>query len=378
MQKNHTKQKSLTVKAFRNWFFPVLIPLSLFLLLIYSETAVNYMRKGLTLCATAVIPSLFPFMIISELIIKSGIGQIISRIFRLPMKLIFVVNESAASAFILGALCGFPIGTLTLVKMLDRGEISKRELERMMTFCNIPGAAFVISTVGASLLGSLKLGILIFFSIVVSSLIIGIFCRFIYRKDDYRNRTSPPINIKITVNDFTDSVRSSATSILNVCAFILFFSTVVGCIGSIIKGVGISETALAFICGIFEISGGVSAAAALSIREQAAPLCAFIAGWSGISVHFQLMSLASGRNISFKPYIIAKTAQGVLAALITFSVTKTFPDLLASSSTVFLPNFDCKMNAYTMLSLAFFLASAAFLSFKEPKETKTQNIIKNF
>ena len=376
MRQNLTKRKVSIAKLLSEWLLPVLILVSLFLLFVYSGTAVNYMKKGLLLCATALIPSLFPFMIISELIIKSGIGQKLSRLFRLPMRLLFGVSGSASSALILGALCGFPIGTLTLVKMLDKSEIDKRELERIMTFCNVPGAAFIISTLGASLLGNIKLGILIYASILISSVIIGITCRFIYKKDRPRSQAVCSVKARITATDFTDSVRSSTLSILNVCAYVLFFSTLVGCIGSTITKFNLPEAMLSAIFGIFEMSSGVASASALPNREHAVIMSAFIAGWSGISVHFQLISVASGRNISFKPYLIAKIFQGTLSALITFLAIKIFPDLLKSYSTVFLPQLDKEIGVYTSLSLALFLACALFLSFNWIKKRKIQNIIK--
>ncbi len=40
-----------------------------------SDAAIEYMGRGLTLCARTVIPSLFPFMVISELLVSSGAGE---------------------------------------------------------------------------------------------------------------------------------------------------------------------------------------------------------------------------------------------------------------------------------------------------------------
>ena len=364
MPSNSSVSKKNIPKKASEIILSVIILIALFLLLIYSETAVNYMKKGLVLCATAIIPSLFPFMIISELLIRSGIGQKFSRLFRLPMRLIFGIGDSVASAFILGSICGFPIGALTLVKMLDSGEINKRELERMMTFCNIPSAAFVISTLGASLLGDIRLVILIYSCLILSSFIIGISCRFIYKKDAANHVRPLSANLHISANDFTSSIQASAISMLNVCAYVVFFLTLVGCLGTILESLTVPAEITALLFGIFEISSGVGESAALQNRMLAVVMCALIAGWSGLSVHFQIMSCASGRNISFKPFFIAKALQGLLCAVLTFAALKLIPSLLFKDSTVFLPSDSFTLTLWDAFSLSLFSSALTTLTVK--------------
>ena len=51
------------------------------LILRNSDAAIEYMGRGLTLCARTVIPSLFPFMVVSELLVSSGAGEALGRLF---------------------------------------------------------------------------------------------------------------------------------------------------------------------------------------------------------------------------------------------------------------------------------------------------------
>lgn len=374
MHKNISESKGSIIKKISDWVFPVMILTALLLLLIYSQTAVNYMKKGLELCATAVIPSLFPFMVIAELITRSGIGHKFARLFRLPMKLIFGVNETGASAFILGALCGFPIGTLTLVKTLDRGEMTRRELERLMTFCNIPGAAFVISTLGSSLLGDIRLGIVIYSSLLLSSVLIGVACRFIYKDDGKSRATQPYVRVRLSAKDFTESISSSAHSMLNVCAYVVFFLTLIGCLGATLTKLALPGELTASMFGLFEISSGVGAAAALPNRSHAILLCALIAGWSGLSVHFQIMSVSSGRSINLKPFFIAKTAQGVLCTLLTFVALKLFPSLLINDSTAFLPENGLIFTLSDAVSLSLFFSALVLSALNRIRRFTDQSV----
>ncbi len=292
------------------------------------------MKKGLKLCANTVIPSLFPFMVISELIVKSGLGAKVGKLLSKPVKWLFGVGEGGACAFILGIICGFPIGAKTISSMLERGEIEKDEAERALTFCNTPGSAFVISAVGVSLFGSLRLGVTLYACVILSAVIVGTVGRiFISKKTNSTPSTSIASAFRTPrsalpsaspVAIFTSSIQSSASSMLTVCALVAFFSSFVGCLGAVLEKLGAPTTLTAAIFGFFELSSGVGMAA--DLPPMSAILLSSIAlGWSGLSVHFQVMTVCSGQKLSFKPYLIAKFCQGIVCSSLTALTLKIFP-----------------------------------------------------
>ena len=293
---------------------------SLILIVKNSNLAIKYMSEGLTLCVRTVIPSLFPFMVISDMIVASGAAEFIGRVLRAPMRWLFGVSGEGGCSAILGILCGFPIGAKSAVSMYDAKKISKKELERLLTFANNPSSAFVISAVGVSLFGCREVGILLYAAILLSSFAVGVAQNIIYRRSSTqaemitptKNNTKP----KAFVGDFTEAVTSSAFGILRICAFVLFFTAVLGVFSSALASSELPDTVRTLLFGFFEIAGGMSQAALLSPSEMGIIIAAFIGGWSGISVHFQIMSLCADRNISFKPYFIAKLCQGILSAVI--------------------------------------------------------------
>ncbi len=345
--------------------------ISFLLILFASDTAIEYMKKGLVLCSATVIPSLFPFMVISELIVTSGIGVRISKIFARPMRALFGISESGTAAYILGALCGFPIGARTAVAMYDREMITKNELERLLTFCNNPGSAFVISAVGVSLFGNKLVGILIYTCIILSSLIVGFLGKIFFgNKNSGKTLCPVVISNELCVKDITNAVQNSAMSMLTVCAYVVFFSAFVGCIGTVLSSFSLPQELFACIFGFFELSSGVGAVAEVNSRLLAIILCALFCGWSGLSVHFQIMSVCSGRGISFKPYFIAKAAQCSICALLVYPAVKwLFPSVLSNNSQVFSPDESNFANISRYVCLALFLSSAIFALFSQ-KETK--------
>ena len=174
-----------------------------------ADIAIEYMKTGLSLCVKTVIPSLFPFMVISELIVKSGLGHIIGNILGTPITKIFRISNAASCAVIMGILCGFPIGARTVVALLENGDINKNEAEKLMTFCNSPSSGFIIGAVGLSLYSNKKIGIILYLTTLASTILIGIFqkrfsdCNF---APSHHQLKHSPSNIDI----FTTAVINSS------------------------------------------------------------------------------------------------------------------------------------------------------------------------
>lgn len=302
----------------------------LLLILRNSEAAIEYMGRGLTLCAHTVIPSLFPFMVISELLVSSGAGEAFGRLLSKPMKYIFGLSGAGCSAVVLGSMCGFPVGASTAVSLFDKNVISKKECEHLLTFSNQPSSGFLITAVGASLLGNRKLGLILYIVVLAVSFSIGFLMKFfLHASDTPANRKEHPhypSGLHIGgVSMFTGAVTHAATNMLFVCAYVVFFSAMTGAFSCMISGFDFfSREAFAGICGFFEMSGGISEAASLVGETKSSSLpvvmIACMAGWSGLSVHSQIMTICGGRGLSFKPYLIAKALQGVLCGVVMWIV----------------------------------------------------------
>ena len=298
----------------------------LLLVLKNSEVAIEYVTQGLKLSVSHVIPSLFPFMVISELIVRSGVVSVISRPIARPARVLFGVGREGASVFLLGALCGFPIGARSAVRLYECGRIDKDELASLMDFSNNPSSAFVISAVGVSLFGNRPLGLLLYVITLLSAISVGILRNFASRKRRKKDNGSYCSRVSgLSISDFTDAVTSGALGVINVCAFVVFFCVVVGTLGIVLDFFGAPRNIRALFFSFLEMTGGVSAASALSPTSIGALLAAFCLGWSGLSVHCQVLSLC-GTRIGAMRYFISKLIQGILNALYLWIYLKIFGD----------------------------------------------------
>ena len=300
--------------------FSMMSVFSLLLILRNSELAISAMSQGLRMCAKTVIPSLFPFMVISELIVSTGAVRPLGRLLARPFRYLLGIGGESGCAVLLGLLCGFPVGGKCALALYRRGQIDRAELEHLLTFCNAPSSAFLISAVGSSLFGNRAFGVRLYAISLCSALLIGIVGNFLRKRKNASTPRSPFPSVPLTpaprgILCFTEAVTSSALSMLYICAFVVFFSALTGTLTYLLAAWNLSEALTALCFGFFELSGGVSRAA-LCAAPLSEYLCAWTVGWSGLSVHFQMMSLCGEDSVSFRAYFPAKLAHGCLNVLL--------------------------------------------------------------
>ena len=257
------------------------------------------------MCYKTVIPALFPYMVISSLIVSSGLACFIGRAVRVPFTYLFAIDGNGAAAFFIGLAAGFPVGAKTSASLYREGLCEKEEAQRLCAFCNNTGPAFVIAGVG-SLLCDYMLGVAIYIIEVISALILGVILSIGKpRKREYSRRV-----VKFNP-DLTAGVRDALSGTLSVCEFVIFFSVLNKCILSVASPILSSKYFSALFCALLEVTSGVSTGAVLGGRA-AFVLCAFAVGWSGLCVHTQTAAFLIPSGLSVKKYIFQKACYALI------------------------------------------------------------------
>lgn len=348
------------------------------LLLKNPDISIQYVTRGLRLCCTAVIPTLFPFMVLSELLVRTGGGELMGRALAAPMRALFGLSGAGSCAFLLGAVCGFPVGTRAAVMLYDRGLLERSEAERLISFCNYPSSAFMISATGAALWQNRQLGAAMYASVlaagVIAGIISGIPARRAAKKEGVVPTDMPHTVRKPQPTALSDSVTAAATSTLNVCAYVAFFSCVVGCISHILARISPSRTVEAAIYSFFELTSGAAASAAVIPSRTGILMCTAAAGWSGLSVALQVFSVCSSSerpHPRMTAYLVSKAVQAPLAAILMSILLRLFPALAenAADAVVIFPPYS-EITAYSAAMLIFFTAALGARALKKAKEKR--------
>lgn len=318
-------------------------------LILWPEQAMEAMRDGIALCGNVILPSLFPFFVLSSLVVELGMSQYLGRLLEPVMAPLFRVNGSCATALALGFVGGYPVGARTAIQIYENGQCSRTEAERMLAFCNNSGPAFILGVVGAGVFGSGTVGLLLYLTHLLASLLVGVIFRFYKPQEGPQTRRSrgPQFQAASFPKAFTQSIMGSMQSTLNICAFILFFTVFLrilahagilkllgGLLSALLAPLGMDQTwAERLLTGLVEVSSGVSSLTdgAMSGRLS---MAAFMLGWAGVSVHCQVLAFLGDSGLSVQTYVAGKLLHGGLSALLANLIFRTLP--LSSPVSVYL------------------------------------------
>ena len=130
---------------------PFIFVLIAICLVVFSKTNLAATTNGLTLWATCVVPSLFPFFVITNLLSHTKVVSFMGKLLDKFMRPLFNVPGIGGFAFVMGLISGYPVGAKIVSDFRENGSITKDEGERMLAFTNNSGPLFIISSVGISL-----------------------------------------------------------------------------------------------------------------------------------------------------------------------------------------------------------------------------------
>ncbi|MBS6522441.1 MAG: sporulation protein [Clostridiales bacterium] len=332
--------KLLSRQGVRDLFLGLALLCATLSLMLYPQDSMSAAREGLMLCYNVIIPSLFPFFVLSALVVDLGLAGYIGRALEGFMRPLFNVPGACASAFVLGFVGGYPVGARTALSLYQKGMCTKTEAERLLSFCNNSGPAFILGVVGAGVFTSSRVGVLLYLAHAAASICVGLFFRFYRRgKKGREARVSPKFEAERFTTAFTGAVKNSFLSTLNICAFVVFFTVVIrllflsGALPALARLLGVLLSPLGFtqewaerlLTGAIELSSGVWTLSGAGGMAGRMSMAAFMLGWAGLSVHCQVLSFLGGSGLSVRTYIAGKFLHGGLAALFTALLVRLFP-----------------------------------------------------
>lgn len=281
------------------------------LLLSNSSVVGEAVQAALDDCAHILIPSLFPFMVVSGLFVRLRSRDEAPRMLSTWFRRCFRLPGCATSAVLLGALCGFPIGAKMACELYQRGSLSRREAERLMALANNTGPAFIIEVVGVYYWHSRRFGLMLYIVQILSAWCIGWIAA---KRVEKSGAEGDPVVFPQADSSFlaavSDAISSSAQSMLCVCGFVAFFSVVSHLSATLLAEIGCERLSPLF-AAILEFSHG-SAAAAGCGGAKGAFLAGLAVGWSGICVFAQCQAFAAPLGLRMRFTALSKAIQGLL------------------------------------------------------------------
>ena len=129
----------------RRYFSSSVIIVLFILLLYFPQEVFAGASDGLLLWFQVIIPTLLPFIIISNLMINTSAIHILSKLLEPLLSRLFGVSDYGTFAILTGFLCGYPMGSKVTADMIREGYISIEEGQYLLSFCNNTSPMFIIS-----------------------------------------------------------------------------------------------------------------------------------------------------------------------------------------------------------------------------------------
>ena len=308
----------------------VILSLSLLILLIISaERAKASCFEALLLCGRTIIPSLFPFFVLSAFLTRLGLPQMLGRALAPFASRLYGISPAGASALAMGLVGGYPTGAAYIADMEKEGLIDSDEGERLIGFCNNSGPAFIVGVLGTAVFGSVSIGLRLYAVHVLSALIVGIFFR-------RRSRDYTPLPHRLDETDTAQAlvaaVKQAVSSTLNVCGFVICFSLLLSLLDTAglfsafcerLAKVSWLEPAFvkAAFTGLLELGSGAGAMQGMSATPLNLSLAAAMLGWGGLSVHFQTKAVLSESKIKGTLHLTGRLLSAILAFILMYFVS---------------------------------------------------------
>lgn len=293
-------------------FLSLLPPLALFgALVAFSSEAAEGTRQGLALCAGTLVPSLFPFFVLSRLLSAMGLTDLLSRWAGPLMQRLFRVSGAGAEAFVIGLSGGYPLGAVTVAALRRDGHIEKDEAERLLAFCNNSGPAFILGGAGA-VFQSMKAGVFLYLAHVLSAFCTGLL---------FRGRAQPPTKKGASPapqrfsQAFPAAVAGALSATLSVCSFVCFFSSILALTGGFSF---LPELWRIPVTGFFELGSGVASLRGFAPEPPFMAMAGFMLGWGGLSVHFQTLGAVADTDIKCARHLWGRALCGGISAVFSF------------------------------------------------------------
>lgn len=337
--------------------FPLIMISGLFsicvLMVIYPESAWQAGIRGLSIWWDVLFPSLFPFFVISELLLGLGIVHFTGALLHPLMRPVFRIPGTGGFVAAISYASGYPIGAKLTAKLWEQKQISRDEGERLVAFTTTSDPIFLIGAVSVGFFQLPAVAVMLAIAHYGAGLIVGLLMRFHGKSDEQHSGSAAEISgrsrlrvafhamHKARMEDgrtlgalLGQAIKSSLQLITVVGGLVVFFCVILELFTQAGLMVGLyrvvelflntiglpPELSQSLVGGLFEVTLGARYAGTLApiplVYKVAAAAC--ILSWGGLSVHAQVVSILNPTPLRYTPFLLARAVHAILAGIIVF------------------------------------------------------------
>lgn len=303
-----------------------MITLLMTAILLHPATSVAGAASGLLVWFNSVLPSLFPFMVLTGLLVRLNIAKRLSSFFcrkhadrRNPAVFLFTA--------LIGLLCGYPMGLKTVADLKASRQLNSRQASLLTSFANQPGPMFVLGYAlphcnpDSKSSGSFLLAF--YGSVMLTALFFAAWQQISTTRFPKETDAMTPASEIVPSNKqpffrvFEDTILSSMITLTKIGGYMMFFSLIT----ALLKASFPKRPDIILIFGgLMEMTSGISAVDILSDTLKPYFVLGFIS-FGGLCVTAQSFSLGLLETKEQWRYLLAKSLQTILALMLFYLIT---------------------------------------------------------
>ena len=295
-----------------SYLFTLLSLTFIFFLINNNKLVLESVSFSISIWKNNLFPTLFPFLVISSILIDLNVintfGNIISR----PISKLFKISKESVIVFISSLFSGFPIGAKLTTNLLKKEVIDNKEASKLLMFTSFSNPLFILGFI-YSLIPIKKIVYIILISHTLGGILVGII---------FRNSVEPHNNPKENKNEvyssfgtiFSKNIIDSLNTMFLLLGIVTIFSLIVSFFEITFNMNSLTKS---IISGILEMTQGIKNISSLNISLVFKTiLITQIISFNGISIHMQVLSIISEEKIKYKPYLLARIIHVILASML--------------------------------------------------------------
>lgn len=302
-----------------------------------SENTIESVIKAIEIWKNNIFPSLFPFFIISELLIHYGFVELINELCKNIMYKLFKINGYASFVFIMSLISGFPSSAKYTKELYLNQKLNENEATKLLTFTHFSNPLFILGTISILFLKNKEIGLLILLCHYLPNIIIGIIFRNYYPSNINMKKTSIKQAIfKVQKKRIENSIpfgkvisiaiNNTIQTLLLILGTITIFLLITNVIDNKIN---INEYYQAILNGIIEMTQGLNYISLLDIPLKIkSVLTVMILSFGGLSVHIQIFSILSETKIKYLPFLAARLLHTSISGILLYLTFDIFINVL--------------------------------------------------
>lgn len=327
-------------------------------MVLYPKDSLTAALQGLAIWWDILFPALFPFLVISEILLGFGVVHFFGTLLDPLMRPIFRVPGIGGFVMAMGLISGYPVGARLTSQLWEQKLVNKVEGERLVAFTTTADPIFLIGAVAVGFFHQVELAAILVLSHYGSCFIVGFIMRYYDRdKGAHHSQTDKQETAEGMILSralwamhqarladgrpfgllIKHAVEVSLKLVFMIGGLVVFFAVIIELLTLsevitafyvpvkwVLPLIGLPDAlSMSIVNGFFEVTlgaklAGEPLASHLLIHQVA--IAALLLSWGGLSVHAQIVSLLSHTGMRYAPFLIARLLHGILSLALIYTL----------------------------------------------------------